>query len=1256
MTEETSPPPIPDWIKETKEKWDSWADLFVEIHVTTQLSEVGRPGYSDADKAEFMERLNSLDHGLMHGGEPYVFTADRFDEVIEILESPGTIYPGANARAWWQAAGPAGGAAPSSIKALNKRVLNQFKEIYSEPEYVFKAVATDEARQEVFNSVFQSDPTKRGWDDGVAYITPDSFATFISAIALVGQFGPNKKAGASEYPGPKFMTMAPGPFGNKNWPQFIPLETVQYSKINNYKYWYWVSTAAIAASSSPNFFAPGATSDTPSAFDDTWQEVGTLEDIQAPYTTEPLFTKLPEDHTYGRFDVGLLGAKTTSTYYHSPEGKYFRIGLDNVPARGVPASWSAKWAINTNEFVNRIARNYPKKIEQAFLPLLQKLMQNDPDVEVDTNPNDEPDGSEYGEGAAPPPSYVQSPSDLAPVDLQCFLFENIRLLTDRAQEARDPNKGGEAFQHFSMLNGGKGTPGNLISYLQAGDNAAGTAFLNICPDVYALLTPFMKFYRVDYKDEDKLKPYKETRIPFPNFINPSDIENITKFKWGRFRGAGIKSFSWKLDGVQPAEVENNISANLNIYFQTLQDMFSLNWKDGRAQAGIPNQAGYLDLIIGSGTSFRGEGEQIDSSALGESVACDAINERYKGENFRIKAVVGWSVPEGFKKACAAMGVDSIQANSLREAIKKAKTALYLQIVSHNVTFNEDGSVDLSIDYQAALSGILRAPSADLFIGKDVYTLETEDIKTKIAQERKRLSNRGADSSPKLEELLKKKASLSSRNRAAKYKKFLAGLYNSGRVYVMPIGPDMWQSGLLRDMGVDERARESIKRITNQLNPDSDPAISGRPFPANHINMDGINRLADHQAARNADEPGDDAETEVERVNRHFFEQFLLSASPAYRQNLIQIPFIYFGDLVDWILDELSHVSDNSFNFYMAETELLDPLRAHQVREIQLSCPNMPGELIWEELENLDPMRFGNLLREATGNEVMLRTNIAHIPISIKYFQEWFVNNVVRPQREIYPLLKFMKDMCSGIIGKAFGNICFNKSLPTQVKFDTSIFTQKGTRRLGEDVGQIYRDSFKRNIDEGRKVAASSAGGHATSPALVLYSVDSKPAAEGKRGEDHEQGIYHYAMGARCGLAKKISFNRVDQPYLREARIARVGALGAEQLRELYTVEIDMVGNTLHKNGQYLYVEPITIGSGAGFNRSATTNLAQRLGFGGYYLITSVASSISDAGFDVQVSALQEGIKFSSGTAGNEFRTVSGNDYIYTGEGTPPTIL
>ena len=120
-------------------------------------------------------------------------------------------------------------------------------------------------------------------------------------------------------------------------------------------------------------------------------------------------------------------------------------------------------------------------------------------------------------------------------------------------------------------------PGNLISYLNHGKKTDEVnALLNLCPDVYALLTPYIKIYRVDYKKDKTLVPYQETEIPFPTFIDPEDIKAMTGTDYGRFPGAGIKSFSWNLDGVNPAEVENNISANLVLHFQTVQDFFSLN--------------------------------------------------------------------------------------------------------------------------------------------------------------------------------------------------------------------------------------------------------------------------------------------------------------------------------------------------------------------------------------------------------------------------------------------------------------------------------------------------------------------------------------------------------------------------------------------------------------------------------------------------------------------------------------------------------
>jgi hypothetical protein len=101
--------------------------------------------------------------------------------------------------------------------------------------------------------------------------------------------------------------------------------------------------------------------------------------------------------------------------------------------------------------------------------------------------------------------------------------------------------------------------------------------------------------------------------------------------------------------------------------------------------------------------------------------------------------------------------------------------------------------------------------------------------------------------------------------------------------------------------------------------------------------------------------------------------------------------------------------------------------------------------------------------------------------------------------------------------------------------------------------------------------------------------------------------------------------------MREARLQREGSLSALQLRELYNVSIDMVGNTLHRNGQYIKVDPTAIGVGSLTSPGSIANVAQLLGIGGYYLISGVTHTISRSGFDVKVSALQEGIDLDSGT-------------------------
>ena len=87
----------------------------------------------------------------------------------------------------------------------------------------------------------------------------------------------------------------------------------------------------------------------------------------------------------------------------------------------------------------------------------------------------------------------------------------------------------------------------------------------------------------------------------------------------------------------------------------------------------------------------------------------------------------------------------------------------------------------------------------------------------------------------------------------------------------------------------------------------------------------------------------------------------------------------------------------------------------------------------------------------------------------------------------------------------------------------------------------------------------------------------------------------------------------------QAKIEKRGALGAEQLRELYTARLSMIGNTLFKNGQYTFIWPTLV--------SSDDKYATLLGLGGYFMIVSVDHSITTKGYDVTVKALQQGLRF-----------------------------
>jgi hypothetical protein len=162
-------------------------------------------------------------------------------------------------------------------------------------------------------------------------------------------------------------------------------------------------------------------------------------------------------------------------------------------------------------------------------------------------------------------------------------------------------------------------------------------------------------------------------------------------------------------------------ATLKIYFQNFKDFVNEEVlgavqgprlppnEDGtipeqEEQVGLEDlldagQANFLDLIFRSQKFTTGEGEE-------------SFNEKY----YRIKAVLGWSVdPQlvGGEEGNPVPAPGKLFSPDLRDKIKSVGTTLLLSLLEHDIDFREDGTIELTLDYHAAVESMLTNEGSNL---------------------------------------------------------------------------------------------------------------------------------------------------------------------------------------------------------------------------------------------------------------------------------------------------------------------------------------------------------------------------------------------------------------------------------------------------------------------------------------------------------------------------------------------------------------
>ena len=261
----------------------------------------------------------------------------------------------------------------------------------------------------------------------------------------------------------------------------------------------------------------------------------------------------------------------------------------------------------------------------------------------------------------------------------------------------------------------------------------------------------------------------------------------------------------------------------------------------------------------------------------------------------------------------------------------------------------------------------------------------------------------------------------------------------------------------------------------------------------------------------------------------------------------------------------------------------------------------------------------------------VQINIADLPVSLNLFMTWYLNKVISPQIDSYYIRNFIRDVITELALTVLSPDCFF-NYPVRPKFNSVSFSAPGKGnedRVGiptkGPAGKIATGAKPvRRINKISQIAAYP-GTSAANPQReffydFIYCQDGIPwNLNGKSDQDSKNGIFHFQIGSDTGILKNATFDRIDQPHVREARTVSDGTDPiTAQLRLQYNVTLKCFGTTIFKPGMRVHVLPRLASN---LQRS----LIYKLGLGGYVFITKVENIIEPGRFETILHGINDGM-------------------------------
>lgn len=639
---------------------------------------------------------------------------------------------------------------------------------------------------------------------------------------------------------------------------------------------------------------------------------------------------------------------------------------------------------------------------------------------------------------------------------------------------------------------------------------------------------------------------------------------------------------------------------------------------------------------------------IQNNDILKLITTPELRTKDSGKDFRIKLVVGWESPHD--SSGRVFSPEQI------DIIEKSNLIYYLELVDHNLDFQDNGGIMMTINYQGAMEKYFSYNSdSDIFklfpydivnaIAKNTQNsdkiLEYFKTSSDLIEKEKDLSilyknskngqedpsstdvdptTLGEDKSERIkrleteiDELKTKKEDLEVYAIKEKYAKLLNKINTSNRLFHIVV--DKRYISAIIDVKIKDSKQEAGVAGLAALQskgPFVTPSRTNLGLPADIEKQ--IN-----DATENSDlQDVDDEESAINRRIKDFLTSDMI-------QNFLK------NDNVNPITGPLGFGSDfwlDAARELGATIPVSPPLNDRPIHYIMFGdlVNAAAGFLAFQEEMNviLGPCKIGSF-----------NLSLSQFPISINAFTSWFVNKVVRKIRKQYYFWEFINDVIKDLVTPniiASPLIDKDKNVSLTLAATSVISPQKLER------GKIYSDSnlmhyLSRATNDTTKIYSY----------LIIYAFDYQMAKrDGIYEEDIKDGIYHFGVGRNRGILKKINFSKIDFPKYRDMRIAenKLNTPGGI-LRRHYNAELKTIGNPLFLNGGMFYFDGAFLGE---LGKSAS----EVLGLGGYYRVTGMELNFDSAKYETLINGTWESMRMTSEEAlaqSNNSSSISTNPNI-----------